>query len=631
MPTTVISYRAPASYRRCGDTLYNTRGAKYVAMRENGSSARFVAVRNYAPRTRYIAVRSAPRTKYVAVRKVDFDDDDLRYVAVRRDLRRPEAGIRHIAVRSGYREGNGIVAYVDSEPRYVAVRRIVPRTRYVAVRNIDIDYDEPRYIATRTVAPRTRYIAVRNTDSGCTRAVALRNCLDKIETTSVRRVVLRDDEDYVSTKHVVLRDEIDDDDDIIESEIDDDDEAYVAVPMSTTKYVQYTPAAYSNGNGVTYIAANDFANTCSQPVAVRTCRPDVVSARTIAYEVSDDDDVDDQAFLHDDGATYVATGDMEDACLSRQVVYTKPEVVTTRAVSYVPEQYVDEDASLMVSEPTYVVNRTTVTQPRWVALDEDQRFDDLDPTWVDEVEGSGLGTVSYVPGGDVEVGGQAVSYVPFADVEEMDTQAVSYVPVADTTDVEPVSYLPVDDVEELDTQTVSYVPIAETSNVETVSYVPVDEVEDIDTAETVSYVPVNDTNVSMVSYVPVSGVDNFDATYIAADDDACPILVSSVNAEPTYVADASTVFVEEVDDELVAGLRSTRQIAGQFGYRDGFEDGKEAALEGDLYHPENSGDFEKATEGYEDDFGDKDVYKDGYRTSYLEGYRAGFESADSSA
>ena len=91
-----------------------------------------------------------------------------------------------------------------------------------------------------------------------------------------------------------------------------------------------------------------------------------------------------------------------------------------------------------------------------------------------------------------------------------------------------------------------------------------------------------------------------------------------------YVTNNSTVLVEE--DDLVAGLSSTQQIAGRYGYRDGFEDGQEAALERDVYHPENSGDYQKASEGYEDTFGDKDVYKDSYRESYLRGYRAGFKS-----
>ena len=631
MPTTVISYRAPASYRRCGANLYDTRGARYVAVHRNGSSARYVAVRNEAPRTTYIAVRNhAPRTRYVAVRNVDLDDDDLRYVAVRRDVRRPEAGMRTIAVRSGYRKGNGIVAYIDNEPRYAVVRRVVPRTRYVAVRDIDIDDDE-RYMAVRRVVPRTRYVAVRNIDTGCTRAVALRRCLDDVETTSVRRVVLRDDDD-VAVRNVVLRDDIDEEE-IVENEIDSDDE-YIAVASETPAEVEYTDAAYSNlKNDKIYIAANDFDSPCARTVAVRTCRPEVLSTRTISYEVSDDDDWDDQAFLHEDGATYVAAGNVGDACVSRQVVYTSPEVDTTRAVRYIPAALVSEDstileseplsvvtedADLMVGEPTHLVTedaslivgepasfiteQVVTSQPRWVALDEDETFNDLDPTWVAEVEATaGPGTVSYVPGGDVEVSGTAVSWVPVDDFDDSEIRTASYVPIDDVeeADIEAISAVPVDDLEEIDAQTVSYMPAAEHVDTTMVSYVPVD-----DTVETVHYMPVSD-------------LEDDRTTYIA--DNACPM----------YVADSSAVLVEELDGELLAGLRGTQQIASGFGYRDGFEDGQEAALEGDLYHPENSGDYEKATEGYEDEFGNKDVYKGAYRSSYLDGYRAGFETGSS--
>lgn len=642
MPATVITYRAPASYRRCGASMYDTRGAKYVTVRNHGSSARYVAVRNYAPQTRYVAVRNyAPRTRYVAVRNVDYDDDDddLRHVAIRRNVYRPEAGTRHIAVRSGYRKGNGIVAYIDDQPHYVAVRRVVPQTRYVAVRHVD---DEPRYVAVRTVAPRHRYVAVRNIDSGCTRAVALRSCLGETETTSVRRVVLRDD-DQTLAKHVVLRDEIDDDDveDILENDIDDDDDEYITVSNAAPTQVEYADATYSDlNNNRIYIAANDFDSPCARTVAVRTCRPEALSTRTITYEVSDDDDWDDEAFLHRD-ATYVAARNVGDACLSRQVVYTSPEVVTTRSVRYIPASVVAEDSrildsdstafvteedtallvsepasveteddTLMVSEPTAVVaedasfmesepeiEQVVTTQPRWVAMDEDRRFDDLDPSWVAEVEATtGADSVSYVPGGDVEVGGTAVSWIPANDVDDaVETQAVSYVPA--------------EDVEE--------------SDMETVSYVTTDaDVEDTH-MQAVSYVPA-DNHVSTVRYVQVANDDDVDTTYIAADDD-CPIMVSDLDAEPVY----STVLHEKAGNVLVSGVHSTQQIAGSFGYRDGFEDGQEAALEGDVYHPENSGDFQKATEGYEDEFGDKGLYKEAYRDSYLDGYRAGFASGNS--
>ncbi len=64
--------------------------------------------------------------------------------------------------------------------------------------------------------------------------------------------------------------------------------------------------------------------------------------------------------------------------------------------------------------------------------------------------------------------------------------------------------------------------------------------------------------------------------------------------------------------------------ARQYGYKDGLEDGADAGLERDAYHPENSGDFKKAANGYEDKFGNKQLYKQNYRQSYLRGYRDGY-------
>ena len=90
MQTTVIAYRAPATYRLCGNTLRDTRNVAYV--RSGGyrtvDSARYVAVRRRVPMyiqdsgTRYVAVRSVQRSpRYIAVRNVDRAP---RYVAVRR-------------------------------------------------------------------------------------------------------------------------------------------------------------------------------------------------------------------------------------------------------------------------------------------------------------------------------------------------------------------------------------------------------------------------------------------------------------------------------------------------------------------------------------------------------------------
>ena len=66
------------------------------------------------------------------------------------------------------------------------------------------------------------------------------------------------------------------------------------------------------------------------------------------------------------------------------------------------------------------------------------------------------------------------------------------------------------------------------------------------------------------------------------------------------------------------------EAARQYGYEDGFEDGADAGRERDAYHPENSGDWQKGTNGYEDKFGNKKLYKQAYRSAYLQGYKDGY-------
>lgn len=67
------------------------------------------------------------------------------------------------------------------------------------------------------------------------------------------------------------------------------------------------------------------------------------------------------------------------------------------------------------------------------------------------------------------------------------------------------------------------------------------------------------------------------------------------------------------------------QVARQYGYEDGLQDGADAGRERDAYHPENSGDWQKGTNGYEDRFGNKKAYKQAYRDAYLQGYRDGYK------
>lgn len=79
-----------------------------------------------------------------------------------------------------------------------------------------------------------------------------------------------------------------------------------------------------------------------------------------------------------------------------------------------------------------------------------------------------------------------------------------------------------------------------------------------------------------------------------------------------------------VRNDRYYGNSDTSRIAQQYGYRDGFRDGLDAAREGDRYHPQNSGDWQKGTNGYEDRHGSKSLYKQSYRAAYIQGYQAGY-------
>lgn len=492
MAPIVISYGGPA---RCVNNVYGTRQARYIAVRGNGK--KFVAVRNGS------GFNKVRRTRYIALRDASFDDAP-RYVAVRRNP-----------------------VYLDNDgTRYIAVRKQAPRIRYMAVRSIDADGDAPRYVAVRRVpavryvdnGDRTKYVAVRNIRNACACPVSLRSGLDDVETPSKRHVVIKTD-DLAGTQEVVFDSRGSDNTLALDTESADNAAVLQEVSYDDASVLQTKSDAdieLLSDNGDRFV---DSDATYSDANYV-TAAGDMNSYAPVTYV----NDVDDQALLDGDGVTYVAAGNIEDACL-RPV--TSPETV-----SYIPAEYVDSD-SVMEGDATHIVT---------------------------------------------EVAAPEIEYVPVVEDNSLD---------AETT------YVAAGSIDEDCLRTCGDV------DADTVSYVPVEDVEDMNDVET-------------VSYVPVDSVDN-------------------VDAEPVYVADDSSVLVGENDGDLVADLSNTQQIAGSFGYRDGFEDGQDAVLERDAYHPENSGDYQKATNGYEDTFDDKDVYKGGYRNSYLEGYRAGFNSVASSA
>lgn len=65
-------------------------------------------------------------------------------------------------------------------------------------------------------------------------------------------------------------------------------------------------------------------------------------------------------------------------------------------------------------------------------------------------------------------------------------------------------------------------------------------------------------------------------------------------------------------------------VAREHGFRDGMKDGRDASRERDRFNPQNSGDWQKGTNGYEGRYGNKNAYKQAYRDAYVQGYRNGY-------
>ena len=161
-------------------------------------------------------------------------------------------------------------------------------------------------------------------------------------------------------------------------------------------------------DSVTYHAASDMV----------TAYPGAVSTRTVSYvPVSKNNYMDDQAFIDEEGTTYVAASNVDGACLSTGDVDTSPEVGTTRAVSYVPANYVENDASLMMSDPTYIETDDTAVSYVPVANDVDDSCTCADALRTSD-DNVGTSTVSYIPADEVaDAVPETVSYDPAETVE----------------------------------------------------------------------------------------------------------------------------------------------------------------------------------------------------------------------
>jgi len=618
MPTTVITYGGPAALRGCSDSSRVTRGVRYVAVRGDSyyNAPRYVAVRNsvsYVPtrRVRYVSVRNAdmdaPRyvvvnrrpayvqrqAKVFVVKDADLDDAS-RFIPVERYSN----GTRYVAVRSGYRTGNGIVAYmdVDDSPRRVVVSRtpVYTQTRYVAVRNDDDDdYVRP-----------VKYVAVRNVRNACTCADTLNSSLGQIETRASGHVVVKSD--YIDgTEDVVYRGEVVNDTYAVNNvSFDDNDDLYPVSPAVKTNYIAddddddlypVSPAVRTNyvGYRETVVPARVTVMPASYAVYDDTSE---MPAEFIpaAY---DDDDFDDDAIIDNGSVTYVADTDIDDACL-RTVAVQAPMEYRVRTVSYVPVVDVDD-------------------------VEDVDDIDDVDSSDVSMLYGwndgsdSAIATVPVINRDLVDTG---TTYVVADDMstscscpiaanvidDDVDVDTVSYVPasyVADVdTDVDDVNYVPVDDV---DTDNISYTPV-----------------EDVDT--TVSYLPDSAMDADEPSYVPESTVAHVDVVDMPADD--MSMAVADVGEPIADNVDSSIAMVEE-NNVIVADMASTQAVAGENGYNDGLADGRAAALNLRQNLPGESLNFQNATNGYAETIGDPMIYQNAYRSSYLQGFSEAYNAA----
>jgi hypothetical protein len=405
--TRKVSYMAPVVITyggRCADTRYGTRRVKYVSMRDNGyyeGGTRYVAVRRSVPRTRYVAVRDDD-DYYVPTRRVRYvvRDDDYDYAP------------RYIAVRRA-------PVYVDSGARLVAIRNYAPRTRVVA--HIDEGYSTPTYVTVQRVpvvddffAPRTtRVVAVRNTGCGCSRAVSYRNDFDDDDDiVTARRVVYRDEVPYTSgVRHIVVKtDDIDGTEQVIYSGSNYDDSAYVDLPDES---VQVT--------------------------------------RQVSYNDMDDVDFDHQTVSYDDAA-YVADDDMDAACLPESAVYTSPGVVTRRHVSYVPADEVNDHDVIGGSNVAFVTDDDAAPPERYVSVVADSEFDDSDVAYISDDDVDCPDDVS-VRAYDNDTRVRSINFVPVERVNYAPVEQVVYAPAdkdmdcSCETSMNTFSDQPVDDVD----------------------------------------------------------------------------------------------------------------------------------------------------------------------------------------
>jgi len=439
--------------------------------------------------------------------------------------------------------------------------------------------DAPTYVAVRQM-PKPRYVAVRNYDyDNAPQYVAVRRRPTYVDM-DPKYALMRNN--YVRTRYVTVRDR-------------DNMDDYDYVP---TQYV-----AVRNVPETRYVAVRNISSDHAYDMRPTAFIP-------VPHSNYDDRPIGYVPVLASACGCSMSSLQNEEPVSLRHVVVRNDYVDGTEAVVY-PQDYEMADFDDMAN---------VVVRGRTQTMYNVGRFHN---------DGSAIVPVTYAETGNL-------SYVPASYDNNVDDQA--------TLDTHNVTYVAANDIDDacLSPVSVSYFTGDEVDNYQSVNYVPATNVEYI-SAEPVSYVPNENVtyvrtkrgHVRSVSFVPTENVDYVNT--VNMDSCECPVSENGVVKEivqTDHVADTSAEVEDNNNDMPVDTISATTVMndnpAGENGYRDGFEDGKQAALNGNEYKPANSSGSQDADNGYDRSFGSKDAYAYTYRNSYLKGYRAGFGSGSRS-
>ena len=72
------------------------------------------------------------------------------------------------------------------------------------------------------------------------------------------------------------------------------------------------------------------------------------------------------------------------------------------------------------------------------------------------------------------------------------------------------------------------------------------------------------------------------------------------------------------------GYQTMYETARRHGYEDGLRAGADDARDGDRYNPQGHSDFRRATDGYDNRYGNRGQYQQAYRDAFVQAYREAY-------